>query len=60
VGGGGVVDQAVTERDRLGIGAVWLRLGVIDDDAAQRARAAGLDVVTDTCPMIEAPRLGLI
>ncbi len=57
---GEVVDQAITERDRLGIGAVWLQLGVIDTDAAQRARAAGLDVVMDTCPMIEAPRLGLV
>ncbi|NED94311.1 CoA-binding protein [Phytoactinopolyspora alkaliphila] len=56
---GTVIDDAIAERERLGISAVWLQLGVIDDDAAQRARDAGLDVVMDTCPAIEAPRLGL-
>lgn len=54
---GAVVDDAIAERQRLGIGAVWLQLGVIDQDAAQRAREAGLDVVMDTCPMIEYPKL---
>jgi predicted CoA-binding protein len=54
---GAVVDEAIANKDRLGIETVWLQLGVIDQDAAQRAIDAGLDVVMDTCPMMEYPRL---
>jgi len=54
---GDVVDEAIVNKDRLGIETVWLQLDVIDHDAAQRAISAGLDVVMDTCPMIEFPKL---
>jgi hypothetical protein len=56
---GGIVDEAIANAERLGIRALWLQLGVIDVEAGVRARKAGLDVVMDTCPAIETPRLRL-
>lgn len=54
---GAVVDEAIEHRTRLGLEAVWMQIGVIDVDAAERARAAGLAVVMDTCPKVEWPRI---
>jgi predicted CoA-binding protein len=53
------VGPAVDEAIRLKARVIWMQLGVIDQEAAARARAAGLIVVVDRCPAIEAPRLGL-
>ncbi len=53
----GVTDQALALSQRPF--ALWTQLGVRDDDAAERARAAGIRVVQDRCPAIEIPRLGL-
>ncbi|WP_275777757.1 CoA-binding protein [Paenarthrobacter sp. Y-19] len=52
---GAVIDQAI----EVGAKAVWLQLGVFDDDATQRAMDAGLDVVVNSCPAREGWHYGL-
>jgi predicted CoA-binding protein len=52
---GDAVNQAIF----VGAKAVWMQLGVINEEAAARAEDAGLKVVMDRCPAIEIRRLGL-
>jgi uncharacterized protein len=52
---GGVVDEALALDPRPKV--IWMQLGVINDEAAARARALGVKVVMNRCPAIEYRRL---
>lgn len=47
-----IVDEAIA----VGTKVIWMQLGVIHDEAAEKARRAGLEVVMDRCVKIEHAR----
>ena len=48
-----VVEEAV----RIGAKAIWMQEGIVNEEAASKARAAGLQVVMDKCMLKEHSRL---
>jgi predicted CoA-binding protein len=47
------VDEAIQK----GVKTIWMQLGIRDEEAAKRARDAGIQVVMDRCTKIEHMRL---
>lgn len=51
----GIVDEILALEPRPK--AIWTQLGIVNEEATDRAAAAGLKVVVDRCPSVEYPRL---
>jgi predicted CoA-binding protein len=41
------------------IKSIWMQVGVINEDAALKAKKSGLDVIMNACPKIEIPKLNI-
>ena len=51
----GIVDEVLALKHRPKV--LWTQLGVVHEEAGNRAREAGVTVIMDRCPAIEYPRL---
>lgn len=54
---GPITDEAIAEKERLSAKILWMQLGVINEEAAKHAEAAGFTVIMNRCPKIEYGRL---
>ena len=52
-----LVPEIIDDTIAIAAGVLWLQLGVVHDEAAARARAAGITVIMDRCPAVEYRRL---
>lgn len=55
---GKVVDEALDALLKRGLKVIWMQIGVVNEPAAERARAKGVEVLMDICPKMEHQRLG--
>lgn len=53
----GDVPPHVEDAIAAGARVVWMQVGIVNEEAARRAREAGLEVVMDRCTMVEHRRL---
>jgi predicted CoA-binding protein len=58
---GNVIDEddGDKHKDKHSIKSVWMQVGVINEDAALKAKKSGLDVIMNACPKIEIPKLNI-
>ena len=55
-----IVEEAIKLKNRLGTPKViWMQLGIVNEEAARRAKEAGFTVVMDRCMMVEHRRLSI-
>ena len=52
---GPIVDDAIEMKAKY----IWMQIGVVNEEAAQKATDAGMSVVMDRCPKVEIPRLSI-